>query len=41
MSDVLELLKKQEDLEAMIEAQNERFNALNEKKMQVRKNSLL
>ncbi|XP_062379447.1 spectrin beta chain, non-erythrocytic 5 [Sardina pilchardus] len=35
VSDVLELLKKQEDLEAMIEAQNERFNALNEKKLQI------
>lgn len=35
VSDVLELLKKQEDLEAMIEAQNERFIALKERKMQV------
>ncbi|KAL2098982.1 hypothetical protein ACEWY4_005462 [Coilia grayii] len=34
VSDVLELLKKQEDLEAMIEAQNDRFGALNERKMQ-------
>ncbi|XP_028831275.1 spectrin beta chain, non-erythrocytic 5 isoform X2 [Denticeps clupeoides] len=30
VSDVMELLKKQEDLEAMIQAQNERFSALNE-----------
>ncbi|XP_076156260.1 spectrin beta chain, non-erythrocytic 5 [Alosa pseudoharengus] len=35
VSDVLELLKKQEDLEAMIEAQNERFNALKERKLQI------
>lgn len=36
VSDVLELLKKQEDLEAMMEAQNERFVVLKERKMQVR-----
>ncbi|XP_030641786.1 spectrin beta chain, non-erythrocytic 5 [Chanos chanos] len=32
LSDVLELMKKHEDLEAMIQAQSERFNALNERK---------
>ncbi|XP_063040192.1 spectrin beta chain, non-erythrocytic 5 [Engraulis encrasicolus] len=37
VSDVLELLKKQEDLEAMIEAQNDRFSALHAKKMQISK----
>lgn len=35
MSDVAELLKQQEDLEAMIQAQGERFIALQEKKTQV------
>ncbi|KAK1793411.1 hypothetical protein P4O66_011796, partial [Electrophorus voltai] len=34
VSDVLELMKKQEDLEAMIVAQSERFNTLYEKKTQ-------
>ncbi|XP_036450101.1 spectrin beta chain, non-erythrocytic 5 isoform X2 [Colossoma macropomum] len=34
VSDVLELMKKQEDLEAMIQAQSERFNTLHEKKTQ-------
>uniref|UniRef100_A0A672QKD3 Spectrin, beta, non-erythrocytic 5 n=1 Tax=Sinocyclocheilus grahami TaxID=75366 RepID=A0A672QKD3_SINGR len=32
VSDVLELMKKQEDLEAMIQAQSERFNALQREK---------
>lgn len=36
MSDVMELLKRQEDLEAMIQAQGERFVALQKKKTQVR-----
>lgn len=35
MSDVLELLKKHEDLEAMIQAQTDRFNTLQKKKTQV------
>lgn len=35
VSDVLELLKRQEDLEAMIQAQNDRFTALQKKKTQV------
>lgn len=35
VSDVMELLKRQEDLEAMIQAQSERFVALQEKKTQV------
>lgn len=35
MSDVQELLKRQEDLEAMIQAQNERFATLQKKKTQV------
>ncbi|XP_050989413.1 spectrin beta chain, non-erythrocytic 5 isoform X1 [Labeo rohita] len=34
VSDVLELMKKQEDLEAMIQAQSERFNALQARKIQ-------
>ncbi|XP_035467370.2 spectrin beta chain, non-erythrocytic 5 isoform X2 [Scophthalmus maximus] len=34
VSDVMELLKRQEDLEAMIQAQSERFIALQEKKTQ-------
>ncbi|XP_010891275.2 spectrin beta chain, non-erythrocytic 5 isoform X2 [Esox lucius] len=34
VSDVLELMKKQEDLEAMIQAQSERFNTLKKKKTQ-------
>ncbi|KAL0969732.1 hypothetical protein UPYG_G00231540 [Umbra pygmaea] len=34
VSDVLELMKKQEDLEAMIQAQSDRFNALQKKKAQ-------
>lgn len=34
VSDVLELMKKQEDLEAMIQAQSERFNILHERKAQ-------
>ncbi|XP_072545910.1 spectrin beta chain, non-erythrocytic 5 [Salminus brasiliensis] len=34
VSDVLELMKKQEDLEAMIQAQSERFNILHKRKMQ-------
>nr|XP_055027307.1 spectrin beta chain, non-erythrocytic 5 [Misgurnus anguillicaudatus] len=34
VSDVLELMKKQEDLEAMIQAQSERFNALQARKTQ-------
>ncbi|XP_017558803.1 spectrin beta chain, non-erythrocytic 5 isoform X2 [Pygocentrus nattereri] len=34
VSDVLELMKKQEDLEAMIQAQSERFNTLHKKKTQ-------
>ncbi|XP_067336707.1 spectrin beta chain, non-erythrocytic 5 isoform X2 [Channa argus] len=34
LSDVLELLKRQEDLEAMIQAQNDRFIALQQKKTQ-------
>lgn len=37
MSDVMELLKRQEDLEAMIQAQGERFVALQKKKTQVGK----
>lgn len=35
MSDVMELLKRQEDLEAMIQAQSDRFIALQKKKTQV------
>uniref|UniRef100_G3N8Q4 Spectrin, beta, non-erythrocytic 5 n=1 Tax=Gasterosteus aculeatus TaxID=69293 RepID=G3N8Q4_GASAC len=35
VSDVVELLKRQEDLEAMIQAQNDRFIALQKKKTQV------
>lgn len=35
MSDVLELLKRQEDLEAMTQAQSDRFLALQKKKTQV------
>lgn len=35
MSDVLELMKKQEDLEAMIQAQSDRFSTLQKKKTQV------
>lgn len=35
VSDVMELLKQQEDLETMIQAQGERFVALQEKKTQV------
>lgn len=35
VSDVMELLKRQEDLEAMIQAQGERFVALQKKKTQV------
>ena len=35
MSDVMELMKKHEDLEAMIQAQNERFAALQQKITQV------
>lgn len=35
VSDVKELLKKQEDLEAMIQAQSERFLALQKKRTQV------
>uniref|UniRef100_A0A3Q1IVH4 Calponin-homology (CH) domain-containing protein n=1 Tax=Anabas testudineus TaxID=64144 RepID=A0A3Q1IVH4_ANATE len=35
VSDVMELLKRQEDLEAMIQAQTERFIALQKKKTQV------
>ncbi|TRY84982.1 hypothetical protein DNTS_028857 [Danionella cerebrum] len=34
VSDVLELMKKQEDLEAMIQAQSERFNALQARRTQ-------
>ncbi|XP_066510159.1 spectrin beta chain, non-erythrocytic 5 [Hoplias malabaricus] len=34
LSDVLELMKKQEDLEAMIQAQTERFNTLHKRKSQ-------
>ncbi|CAB1331140.1 unnamed protein product [Coregonus sp. 'balchen'] len=34
VSDVLELMKKQEDLEAMIQAQSDRFSALQKKKTQ-------
>ncbi|KAK5886954.1 hypothetical protein CesoFtcFv8_017933 [Champsocephalus esox] len=34
VSDVMELLKRQEDLEAMIQAQSERFSALQKKKTQ-------
>ncbi|XP_026142105.1 spectrin beta chain, non-erythrocytic 5 isoform X1 [Carassius auratus] len=34
VSDVLELMKKQEDLEAMIQAQSERFNALQARRIQ-------
>ncbi|KAF3845474.1 hypothetical protein F7725_008637 [Dissostichus mawsoni] len=37
VSDVMELLKRQEDLEAMIQAQSERFIALQKKKTQDRK----
>lgn len=36
VSDVLELMKKQEDLEAMIQAQSERFNALQDRRTQVK-----
>lgn len=36
VSDVLELMKKQEDLEAMIQAQSERFNALQARRTQVK-----
>lgn len=36
VSDVLELLKKQEDLEAMIQAQSDRFNTLHNRKSQVK-----
>lgn len=35
VSDVLELMKKQEDLEAMIQAQSDRFNNLHNRKTQV------
>lgn len=35
VSDVMELLKRQEDLEAMIQAQSDRFIALQKKKTQV------
>lgn len=35
MSDVLELLKRQEDLEAMIQAQTDRFNTLQKRKTKV------
>lgn len=35
VSDVMELLKRQEDLEAMIQAQSDRFVALQQKKTQV------
>lgn len=35
MSDVMELLKRQEDLEAMIQVQSDRFIALQKKKTQV------
>ena len=35
VSDVMELLKRQEDLEAMILAQSDRFLALQKKKTQV------
>ncbi|XP_052001180.1 spectrin beta chain, non-erythrocytic 5 [Xyrauchen texanus] len=34
VSDVLELMKKQEDLEAMIQAQSERFNSLQARRIQ-------
>uniref|UniRef100_A0A8C9YZ58 Spectrin, beta, non-erythrocytic 5 n=1 Tax=Sander lucioperca TaxID=283035 RepID=A0A8C9YZ58_SANLU len=37
VSDVMELLKRQEDLEAMIQAQSDRFIALQQKKTQERK----
>lgn len=36
VSDVLELMKKQEDLEAMIQAQSDRFNTLHKRKTQVK-----
>lgn len=35
MSDVLELLKRQEDLEAMIQAQTDRFTTLQKRKTKV------
>lgn len=35
MSDVMELLKRQEDLEAMIQAQSDRFVVLQKKKTEV------
>lgn len=37
VSDVLELMKKQEDLEAMIQAQSDRFNTLHNRKTWVKR----